>query len=252
MIGFYISEEENKLSFCLNYSIYFWSTANICHLLHISNGLLFQVTLANNNQISLHLLASALLSHLPSTSQDNQRISTVATIIDTVGSFPLTLLAQILKSRIATSHAHSVQPDENQLDKVKIEQLLQQCLEMVAISRVFDIEGLWEVLGEIGHEVPTSSANEPSEPPENKGVEPIQSSPDWPEINDSQESISISSNHDYDLQSPPPPNRTENKTTDSGTEIIIIDTLSQIITELFSRKDKASGTSPSLQPNPKN
>jgi hypothetical protein len=31
-----------------------------------------------------------------------------------------------------------------------VDEEVQRCLEMVAISRVFDVEGLWEVLGEVG------------------------------------------------------------------------------------------------------
>jgi len=31
-----------------------------------------------------------------------------------------------------------------------VDEEVRRCLEMVAISRVFDVEGLWEVLGEVG------------------------------------------------------------------------------------------------------
>jgi hypothetical protein len=43
---------------------------------------------------------------------------------------------------------------------MKADEDLQKCLEMVAINRVFDIEGLWEVLGEIGRESHSQSEND--------------------------------------------------------------------------------------------
>jgi hypothetical protein len=64
---------------------------------------------------------------------------------------------------------------------------------MVAISRVFDVEGLWEVLGEVGRDFAAD-----------KGT-----------------------SEDKD---------------EEGMEIIIIDNMTQLINELFARKEKGEGT----------
>ncbi|KAE8442349.1 hypothetical protein EG329_003420 [Mollisiaceae sp. DMI_Dod_QoI] len=216
---------------------------------------------AEGRLISLHLLASALVPQL-STSSSHSKSSprTKATIIDTTGSFPLSLLAQILKSRITNSHAltsrnavqtanHIVspldQPREDAVSTEKIEQEVQRCLEMVAISRVFDIEGLWEVLGEVGRDGPATSDPSSSIAGLAKDVTAVgqktdgavQSSPDWPEISDSQEE-DLSPIDDAESASKVP--EMEKKEQDEGTEIIIIDNMTQIINELFSRKEKGT------------
>jgi hypothetical protein len=112
---------------------------------------------------------------------------------------------------------------------------------MIAISRVFDIEGLWEVLGEIGHDNPAAPSNSSISSPkevEKKSDGPIQSGPDWPEeINDSQED-----SPDEDCNPGRGPSEAAREK-DEGIEIIIIDNMSQIINELFSRKEKSDGWS---------
>lgn len=118
---------------------------------------------------------------------------------------------------------------------------VQRCLEMVAISRVFDVEGLWEVLGEVGHDASHDPAKEAlvSSKGALNGEEGNQSSPPWPEeIFDSEE------------ESTPPTVDAEpafgTKSTDvvdgeQDTEIIIIDNLTHIINELLARKEKGEG-----------
>ncbi|KUJ23596.1 uncharacterized protein LY89DRAFT_186742 [Mollisia scopiformis] len=107
---------------------------------------------------------------------------------------------------------------------------------MIAISRVFNIEGLWEVLGEIGHESPPSPSPTSLPPlPDNKTDGPIQSSPDWPEIVDSQAPSPLS-----DPDPPSPTLQKEDADLDIGPEILLISTLTQIINNLFARKETPS------------
>lgn len=67
-----------------------------------------------------------------------------------------------------------------------------RCLEMVAISRVFDVEGLWEVLGEVGRDCVGDEG-------------------------------------------------TSEDKYEEGMEVIIIDNMTQLINELFARKEKGEG-----------
>lgn len=116
---------------------------------------------------------------------------------------------------------------ENEAD---IEGEVQRCLEMVAISRVFDIEGLWEVLGEVGRngtledEVKNILENI-SEAHARTGN---QSSQKPPEIIDSEEELTPE-------EAPPPRHQKES----SGVELIVIDNMTHIISELLSRREKS-------------
>lgn len=94
---------------------------------------------------------------------------------------------------------------------------------MVGISRIFDVEGLWEVLSEIS----TSST-----PSEARDVL----------IRDDHETEIADSEDEGEEESI----RRENAQTsihDEGVEIIIVDNMTHIINELFSRKEKSDGAS---------
>ncbi|PVH85020.1 hypothetical protein DL98DRAFT_511953 [Cadophora sp. DSE1049] len=206
--------------------------------------------------LSLHLLASTLLPYLsqppPSRSQPPK---TKATIIDTTGSFPLALLASVLKSRLLEARSlsaqnavesgnHAVQEPATSKDDSGIDEQVQQCLEMVAISRVFDIEGLWEVIGEVDY-VGSSSTPGQNEQNENgkatlnvtDGFEVAEENigNDRPEILDSEEDTTPPS----DVPSAIPKGRGEEDREDEGIEIIIVDNMTHIINELFARKEKS-------------
>ncbi|POS85935.1 hypothetical protein EPUL_004091 [Erysiphe pulchra] len=100
-----------------------------------------------------NLLSSVLIAQLK-VSKPSSVPCTRAIIIDSTGSFPLTLLVTILKSRIianqqiSSSHNNGIQRDD---ESATVDHQIQRCLEMVNISRIFDLEGLWEVLGETGN-----------------------------------------------------------------------------------------------------
>jgi hypothetical protein len=99
---------------------------------------------------------------------------------------------------------------------------------MVAISRVFDIEGLWEVLGEVGRSGTSKDEDilengSEADPRMNR-----QSLQKPPEIIDSEEELTPES-------ASPPPDQKE----DSGIELIVIDNMTHIISELLARKEKS-------------
>lgn len=103
---------------------------------------------------------------------------------------------------------------------------------MVGVSRVFDIEGLWEVIGEVRG----ISRIEVEQSGEDDAVPVEQNMQKEVEIADSD-----------DEGSPLTPSAREvapNEAEDEGIEIIIVDNMTQIINELFSRKEKSEGTSP--------
>lgn len=135
-----------------------------------------------------------------------------ATIIDTAGSFPISFLAKILKSRILDSKPKTARQtvdtgnsavNEDGVDGKAVDENVQRCLEMVAISRVFDVEGLWEVLGDVGQDSESDAANDE----------------EMREMGD-----------------------------ENGVEMIIIDNMTQLINELFTRKERGEGTPPYAHP----
>lgn len=72
-----------------------------------------------------------------------------ASIIDTTGSFSLSFLARIIRQRTASHLGQNNQAGEWLEKRPELDQKVEEILGRVAISRVFDIEGVWEVLSEI-------------------------------------------------------------------------------------------------------
>ena len=160
-------------------------------------------------KISLQLLSSILISNLPIHSLPatvpSQPPKTKATIIDTTGSFPVPLLAKIIKSRILDSRSKTARQAmdngnhavvEDGVDAKEVEEEVRRCLEMVAISRVFDVEGLWEVLGEIGRDSESGVRDD------------------------------------------------EAMREATGVEMVIVDNMTHLINELFARKERSEGLPP--------
>jgi hypothetical protein len=89
--------------------------------------------------MSLHLLTTILLSNPLAR----------ASVIDTTGSFPVSLLAKIIRLCTA-SQLGWVDWGVEKLDIGQaVDARVEETLGRVAISRAFDIEGVWEVLSEI-------------------------------------------------------------------------------------------------------
>ena len=118
---------------------------------------------------------------------------------------------------------------------------------MVAISRVFDVEGLWEVIGEVDHAVSSSSPRVDGE--DGNGKADLKDADEQevrnqvqvnktPEILDSEEDATPP-RHVPPLSPKEGDNTTED---DEGVEIIIIDSMTHLINELFARKEKSDGT----------
>ncbi|KAI9056025.1 hypothetical protein LZ554_000957 [Drepanopeziza brunnea f. sp. 'monogermtubi'] len=202
--------------------------------------------------LSLHILASALIPRLASS-----KPGTKATIIDTTGSFPLALFYSILRSRILANRSQSAQntvkPGNHPVQRpskdgggTDIDTDLQRCLEMVAISRVFDIEGLWEVLGEIRQD--TSLEVSPKGGlVKGRGFSGQEGDLELsPEIFDSQEE-DLMSEDGLPIPSPAPKSaRLGDAQYDEvvdGIEFIIIDNMTHIMNELFARKERSDAHS---------
>ncbi|KAH7336213.1 hypothetical protein BKA65DRAFT_479133 [Rhexocercosporidium sp. MPI-PUGE-AT-0058] len=221
--------------------------------------------------LSLNLLASALLPNIQTLTKSNSIPSsppkTKATIIDTTGSFPLALLASVLKSRLLEAQSlfaqnsiktgnyavqtPEVREDENgrEGEKLNVDGQVQKCLEMVAISRVFDVEGLWEVIGELDQIPPVSSDHGIHDESEEKRQKEAVGGPDEievvfeqdigsdepdPEILDSEEDLTPPTGSLPFISK----DQKEETSEDEGTEIIIVDNITHIVNELFARKEK--------------
>jgi hypothetical protein len=194
-----------------------------------------------------------LVTQLSCDNPKNTKPKSKVSIIDSTGSFPLSLLARVLRSRILAAQETSIrttnQTASHQLkgkgDKneayLDVDGGVQRCLEMVAISRVFDIEGLWEVLDEVGRDTNHDTEGKeamPSEEPlemskgDHIGTQKLQ------EIADSQDDGIF---EEDSLSATPEPTAVASE--HHGTELIIVDNMTNIINELFSRKEKGDGKS---------
>ncbi|TGO21514.1 hypothetical protein BPAE_0215g00060 [Botrytis paeoniae] len=211
--------------------------------------------------ISLNLIASVLLQHIDlvnviqkSQSESGNTTKPKVVVIDTIGSFNLPLLVKILRSRLLKRRYEMRSRDDVTMnlndghitDEIDIQKEVNALLELVAISRVFDIEGLWEVLSELGRpndqpinngadqEIPIIIPSRTSKPVEGE-AEPLHKIPD--EICDSEE-------EDIELTPPPPPPVKPTAPTPSSTEtspeILIIDSMHYLISHLFTHSEKVS------------
>jgi hypothetical protein len=150
--------------------------------------------------------------------------------------------------------------------EIGIEEEAERHLELVAINRVFDVEGLWEVLSEVGRDSNSGGSHDElggkrddgqvvGDGHANEGAEPgLQ-----PEIIDSEEEdIDLSdpqrTSNQQQLPAATTLHLTKTKSTeqedseDEGTEIVIIDNMTNLINELFSRKERNEGAYPPLLP----
>ncbi|THV44814.1 hypothetical protein BGAL_0574g00060, partial [Botrytis galanthina] len=215
--------------------------------------------------ISLNLIASVLLQHIDlvnviqnSQSESTNKSKPKVVVIDTTGSFNLPLLVRILRSRLSKRRCEmrsrndiTINLNDGQITdestEIDIQKEVTALLELVAISRVFDIEGLWEVLSELGQpkdlsrnngddqEIPTIIPSRTSEPVEGE-AEPLHKIPE--EICDSEE-------EDIELTPPPPappvkPPTPIPSSTETSSEILIIDSMHHLISHLFTHSEKIS------------
>ncbi|EPE26415.1 hypothetical protein GLAREA_02328 [Glarea lozoyensis ATCC 20868] len=91
--------------------------------------------------LSLSLLTSLLLSHLTT----SDAAEPIIQILDTTGTFPLTTLLHVLKSRLSQTLTSTHKPPNPK----EITTNLTKALETISITRVFDIKGIWEILSEL-------------------------------------------------------------------------------------------------------
>ncbi|SZF00101.1 unnamed protein product [Blumeria hordei] len=186
--------------------------------------------------ISLNLLATLLLSCTETSSTMSGGMTpTKAVIIDSTGLFPIPLLASILRTRIITARESS--PFHNPgISEASVEDRVSSriltCLGMVSICRVFDVEGMWEVFAEVGF---VDSAQETSACHETPGISGNQQNVDCEKAGLKGSSLPLTP-REHDLPS------NESKEGLEGIEILIIDNMKTLISELMTRKEKSEGT----------
>ncbi|KAG9228227.1 hypothetical protein BJ875DRAFT_389838 [Amylocarpus encephaloides] len=202
--------------------------------------------------ISLNLIATMLMPYLTSSSTP-KTTQPIAQIIDTTGSFPLALFANVVRSRLLSSivPSHQTGPEtanytvvaENDNSRTAwqegdIEELVGQALEIVAVSRVFDIEGLWEVLGEMNR--PPAQTSPPAAQQQDKRETVRTSRPDWElpierEIDDSQAETTPALSPPMEKQANEPELTTSHE---EGIQILLIHTLTPLLTSTLSTRPK--------------
>ncbi|KAJ8066784.1 hypothetical protein OCU04_004172 [Sclerotinia nivalis] len=214
--------------------------------------------------ISLNLIASVLLRHVDLVNAiqnpqiDSRHISKPkVVVIDTTGSFNLPLLVKVLRSRLHKMKNEMRSMDDTNMNcenshnsgadtEIEIQKEVNAMLELVAISRVFDIEGLWEVLSEIGRtddhrsndeddqDISKNSPSRKGKFVEKQAEHPLYKLPD--EIGDSEE-------EDIEMSPPPVKPSTSNTSTseaETSPEILVIDNMHYLISHLFTHSEKSS------------
>ncbi|CAD6503597.1 BgTH12-03257 [Blumeria graminis f. sp. triticale] len=183
--------------------------------------------------LSLNLLATLLLSCTETSSTMSGGMTpTKAVIIDSTGLFPIPLLASILRARIITAKEsgsfHNLGILESSVEDSVSSRIL-SCLGMVSICRVFDIQGMWEVFAEVGF---VDSAQETSACHGSPGISENQQNVDCEKAGLKSSSLPRTP-HERDLLS------NESKEGHEGIEILIIDNMKTLISELMTRKEKS-------------
>jgi hypothetical protein len=178
-----------------------------------------------------------------------------AAVIDTTGSFPISLLAKVIRSRVSRAkrgiaweglEARKARlANQDQINDRDVEEDVRKHLEKVTISRVFDAEGLWEVLGEVtrnsrtqlGHEkrgevVATQTAQQTtvSRAALNADEEPSI----MREIVDSEDGSYILDEAETAVEQ-------LEEHGDEGIEIIVVDSMTDIINGLLANKERTEG-----------
>lgn len=205
---------------------------------------------------TLHVLARTLL----------ERPHAQASVIDATGSFPLVLLAGVVRWCVERGVGVGTAGGGGG----GVEERVNGVLERVGITRVFDVEGLWEVLGEVGGgnrgaegggEAKGVEMDEKGGTAEDRGLdeeggmhdgppEEVLPSAGTPEIMDSEEDDDDDDDLDTNRPAKPepqPPTKEPSLNTRSHkasalaipsrthliTEIVVVDNLTTLITTLF-------------------
>lgn len=179
-----------------------------------------------------------------------------AAVIDTTGSFPISLLAEVIRSRVSRAKRGTVWEgpdarearlaDHDQINDRDVEEKVRQHLEKVSISRVFDAEGLWEVLGEItrnfrtqldhkeqGDTIATHAALHTTVSRATSDVD--EESSITREVMDSEDGSYILDNESkIAIESP-------EEQADEGIEIVVVDSMTDIINGLLANKETTEG-----------
>lgn len=204
------------------------------------------------------------MSVLLSDTQTSGPKSPQVAIIDTTGSFPISLLARVIRSRIlqaaadptlkSATTANSTPTNYGQIDKENLLNEVQKYLEQVTISRVFDVEGLWEVLSEVTLESPSSL---PQRDGKTIAADLMQrSTSSFPiTLRASEEPSTVEEIIDSEDENPTPDDNygaTAEQPAYQGHEgiqILVVDNMGDLINELLARKEKTDGSSLSSKRN---
>lgn len=159
-------------------------------------------------------------------------------IIDTTGSFPVSLLAKIIKTRILQARS-DISPRSrwgaNETANYKhVDAEVQRQLGKVNISRVFDIEGLWDVLGEVTRNPQIMLGQR-----EDTTASTFKTNIRGSEATSRSNEIIVDS-QDEDLS--PSEVSSPEKHGDEGIEILVIDSMTDIINGSLVDKEKSEGT----------
>jgi len=182
-------------------------------------------------------------------SKKNTKTKVKATIItSTASSFPLPLLSKILNFRLLASDAETAVRENDTGNYVsrtgsggnggdmnvekEVEERVKMAMEMISLTRVFDIEGLDEILTDLESHTPASPA-----PPQSPPREIIDSQAS--DISLSPGPITRSTIPDPDMEKDD-----KHKDEDEGIEILIINSLTPLLASHLSHHEKSEGTFP--------
>lgn len=169
----------------------------------------------------LHLMVRALLV----------RPASKAAIVDSTGNFPLRVLARVIRR----------QAEDGVEDEKLVEEKVEEMLERISITRVFDIEGLKEVLEELQENAEQSHAERGDIPQNESREEEGMPRGGIAEIGDSEDD-------DTDILLPAPESDEKSNMKHisprqlpmeaPATEIILVDTFTPLVTTLLANAER--------------
>ncbi|ORY67650.1 uncharacterized protein BCR38DRAFT_456344 [Pseudomassariella vexata] len=201
--------------------------------------------------IGVQTVAHGLIGSLSGIASTKLRAAIITTL-------PASAILPLLRD-VITSQAQAKLGQESSTADVQV--LVRLCLERISISRVFDIEGLWEVLNELETPLSAAGLRDPKPEPESEPPESSQRSAPSPpatrlpplrtEILDSEDESALSSSPSSGFNASPQvitqdasakalQTEPTGEAQPSVPDIILITHFSTLLTTLFTQRDKSS------------
>jgi hypothetical protein len=170
-----------------------------------------------------------------------------ATLVDTRGTFDVRRLASVLRRRIDEElRGRNRSTAQRSNVEVEVNARVKECLSRVDICRVLDFVGAVEVIGEVGRGLEAAKA-EFIRRESSMDEDLVEATPMIGDSED-EEDLGFDTSPDLAAINPPKPAPMswENPQSHGHTALIVIDNVTNIVSDLFNNSSQASGIFPRL------